>query len=179
MEIPESLLERPILTGFISLLLGVILMAGCATDPSTSSVQPWPDSPPDGYAMFLMYCNQNTPNGPQVSIDDTPAFKISGSSFTWVYIKEGQHRIRTKWFWSTRGLNLEDKITFSAGKSYYVMLLVAKDGNPYVTEIRTAIRPVSEQTARKEAAPCQYRKPFVFRIDTTTRQSPDALTVKP
>jgi len=149
----------------------LLLVAGCVTHPTSSTVQPWPGAPPDGYATFLMYCNPSGRNGPLVSIDDTAAFKMRGNSYTWIYVKAGEHRLRTKWVWLMSGLNLDTKITFAAGKSYYTKLLVSNDGNPYVMTIRSGLLDVPEQVARKQAGTCWYRKPSVQQIDAVSEQS--------
>lgn len=149
----------------------LMLVVGCASCPSSSTVQPWPDPPPDGYAILMMYdCNRKGGSGPSVFIDNTMIFKMRGNSYTWIYVSAGQHRFRTEWVWLMSGLNIDDKITFKAGESYYMKLLVSTDHNPFVMTIRSGLRQVSEQIAKNEAATCCYRKPPALRIDVSGEQ---------
>jgi hypothetical protein len=150
--------------------LAALLMAGCVTHPSASTVQPWPDAPPQGYAMLLMY-RIPVGNPPAIYIDDVMAFKMNGNSYTWVYVKAGEHRFHTKWNFVLSGLNANRNFTFETGKSYYMKLLFSNDGNPYWMTIRSGIIEVPEEIARKEAATCWYRKPLVLEVNDAAEET--------
>jgi hypothetical protein len=146
--------------------LALTLMAGCATHPPVGLVQPWPESPPDGYAMLMMYRHNHGGGGPEILIDDTTAFEMHGDCYSWIYVRSGEHRFRTKGTRMFGTLNFDTEINLAPGHSYYLTLYQRINNYVYFKQIRTGMRFATEQIARKETTDCWFRKPLVQQIDT-------------
>lgn len=151
------------------LMLALVFSSGCVTHPPASLTQPWPQPPPDGYAMLMMYCDDGGARGPAIYIDNALTFKFRGDCYMWTYVKAGNHTLRTKWVWLFSGLNGESPMQLESGKNYYLKLFVGGSSNPYYTTVRAGIAAVPERVAKSEApVKCWYRKAELTQIDTTS-----------
>jgi hypothetical protein len=164
-----------------SVLVGLALsmMAGCASHPPVGLVQPWPATPPDGYAVLLMYRHMTGGGGPQVIIDDTPVFEMHGNCYSWIYIRSGEHRFRTKGVRFFGNLNFDMQIYPKAGCSYYLTLWERRDNYVYFQQIKSGMWSDTEQFARERTADCWFSKPLVQQIDTLGNQSEGTATNTP
>ena len=120
-------------------------------------------------------------SGPSVYVDDVQAFKLHWHSYTWVYVRAGDHIIRTKWGIGLGGLNATGNVNLAAGKNYYLKLTEWDD---YYFEsekenVSAALRPVSEEVAIKETVHCDFEKPAVPQIDTAGQPQPVSAPTEP
>jgi|GEM_PF-3058405 len=172
--------------GSISSMLVVMLITGCVSHPSATTIQSWPNQPPVGYSMLMLYWTQQRwdqrGGGPWVYIDDVKAFKLHTNHYTWIYVRSGQHAFKTKWGFKIFGweplsdLNMNKAMFFEDGKNYYFRLSDwMSDFNAnvfyYSMKINVAISLVNEQTAMKEAGTCWFTKPLVNQIEGVPKES--------
>jgi hypothetical protein len=164
----------------VAVLILAMLVSGCVSHPSSSTVQPWPDPPAAGYSMLMIYWPQTHwdqgGGGPWFNIDDVKTFKLHVNHYSWIYVRSGQHALSTVWGfkifgWNPiNGLNMNKDITFEDGKSYYLRMSSWAKG-AYVIEIHVALHQVTEEVAKKEAGTCWFIKPLVSKIDGKPEQS--------
>jgi Protein of unknown function (DUF2846) len=141
-----------------TILMALLLSAGCVTHPPPSLVQPWPKPPQEHSALLMMYCDHGGARGPSIFVDNELTFKFRGDCYMWTYVPAGKHTLRTKWVWLFSGLNKEIPMELESGKSYYLKLLVGSDNNPFYTTVRAGIVSVPEEIAESEAKKCWFRK---------------------
>lgn len=152
----------------LPLLTLVLAATGCVSRPPASLVQPWPDPPPPGYATFLFYSPQRAMgHGPSIYVDDVKPFEPHWASYSWTYVRAGQHTIRTKWMVGLRGLNSTNYATFQAGTNYYVKLVNSSRANPAYVTVYSGLTFVSGETAKKECTTCWYYPALFRQIDHT------------
>ena len=129
--------------------------------------------------MLLMYRHNNGGGGPEILIDDTTAFEMRGDCYSWIYVRSGEHRFRTKGTRLFGTLNYDIDINPAPGHSYYMTIYQRINSYFYFHKIRTGMRFVTEQIARKETADCWFRKPLVQQIDTLGKQPEGSATNTP
>lgn len=186
MQSPKGMAGRWLISLLPLLLVTLMTITGCTTTPpalnaSVPPTPPWPAPPPAGFATILMYTTRSAMgSGPSVYVDDVQAFKLHWHSYTWVYVRAGDHLIRTKWGIGLGGLNATGHVNLAAGKNYYLKLTEWDD---YYFEsdkenVSAALRPVSEEFAMKETVHCDFEKPAVLQIDTQEKEQPASTPVK-
>lgn len=162
------------------LMVSLMVIVGCATTPppttaSPPATPPWPSPPPTGFATVLVYTTSRAlGSGPEVYVDDVQAFKLYWHSYTWVYVRAGDHMIRTKWGIGLGGLNATGNVNLAAGKGYYLKLSESDDYffGADQERVSESLRTVSADVAIKETLLCDFRPPLVLQIDTAQKVQP-------
>jgi len=96
---------------------------------------------------------------------------MSYNTYTWVYVREGQHTFRTKFPIFFGGLNLDGGFKVEAGQNFYLKLNVWNGGGYPVAKIYSTLYPVPEQTATTEAKRCWFRKPQSPQIESLSKET--------
>jgi len=78
--------------------------------------------PQEGYSLVYFYRPKSPPSlkAPKVLVDKKEIFKLKNKSYTWLYIRAGQHTISTEWGWLGRGMNKYIKMNLASGTTYYL-----------------------------------------------------------
>lgn len=159
-------------------ILALMLVTGCETPPPlASAVQPWPVPPPPGYAMVMIYREGRPAVSPSIFVDDVKVLKLNYNSYTWVYVRKGQHAVQMKFPFFFHGLNIRAETKFEAGKNYYLKLAVWNGGGYPIMKIYSTLNQVPEQTATAEAKRCWFRKPSVLQIESLNKET-EEISVK-
>jgi hypothetical protein len=149
------------------LMPALLLLTGCATaSHTTPAVRLMPGRPPAGYGTLIMYTPQKRfQGGATVFIDDVAVFKLHAQDYTWIYIRGGEHILRTQWGYGLNSLSSHGHVRVAAGSVCDLKLVQWNDEQFSFAQVHAGIRTVSDETAKNEMANLTYCPPLMQQLD--------------
>lgn len=150
----------------IKLGLLVLMLPGCATAPHPAPLMDSrPGTPPAGYGTLILYTPQKRfEGGATVLIDDLPVFKLHAQDYSWVYLRGGEHTLRTRWGHGLDGLKSDGHVRVAAGTVCCLKLIQWNNAQFSFAGLHAGIRTVPNETARNETAGLTYCTPLTARV---------------
>ena len=149
-------------------LFGVLalLVSGCATrSHQVLATGSRPGVPPDGYGTLILYAPQKRfEGGATVLIDDVPVFKLHAQDYSWVYLRGGEHTLRTLWGHGLDNLRSNGHVRVAAGTACDLKLIQWYDAAISFADVHAGIRTVTEDSARSELAGLTFCPPLAGQV---------------
>lgn len=118
--------------------------------------------PPAGYALVYIYRPDAPPTFRRATIlvGGKAALKLPNKAYSWFYLKEGEHKIKTSWGTIYRGVKIvEIPLNAQAGTTYYLRLSGTKTVGISYDGHASRLDPVDAVLATKELAKIKSYEP--------------------
>lgn len=109
-------------------------------------------APPEEYAVVYIYRPDSPPilRSPKIIVDGKETLKLSNKSYSWFYVRAGNHTIATEWgiFGGAQEKNIS--LTVENGKTYYLRAGGTKSSQGSYDSYHSTLDPVDENLAGRE-----------------------------
>ncbi|MFH2138787.1 MAG: DUF2846 domain-containing protein [Candidatus Omnitrophota bacterium] len=157
----------------IILIFLLMFISGCATVSKKLPQYEQITSLKDGYAIVYIYRDNAYPllHSPMVTIDDKKIFQPKERAYSWVYLKDGKHKIKFNWGTLSGGADVEFELEVKNKQHYYLKLHGSYSGEHKIIMIETTFTSIvsilDQEVAEKELIEldCRYVAPITDIID--------------
>lgn len=141
--------------------------SGAAAKPSTASkniTEAFSEAapPPAGYALVYIYRPDAPPTFRRATIlvGGKAALKLPNKAYSWFYLREGDHKIKTNWGAIYKGVKIvEIPLNAQSGATYYLRLSGTKTVGISYDGHASRLDPVDAELATKELAKIKSYEP--------------------
>jgi hypothetical protein len=158
--------QAQLFRGGLLLWVLALMFPGCAMAPhQAAAMDSRPGTPPAGYGTLILYTPQKRfEGGATVLIDDAPVFKLHAQDYSWIYLRGGEHTLRTRWGHGLDNLRSDGHVRVAAGTVCYLKLIQWNDAQFSFAGLHAGIRTMTEGVARGEIAGLTYCVPLTGRV---------------